>query len=292
MSRNVALDVHWGRFAAITTATKLVSLLSTAGINVIGISHPDAKSIANLNFQDASDLDTCEAILVVGGDGTILRGAEIARTQQIPLLGINLGHVGFLAEAEPDALDVVVLAIVNRSWVLDPRLSLEVKVEFNNEIIWTSWALNEISIEKAAEERIVELVTAIDDRPVSRYAGDGVVVATPTGSTAYAFSAGGPIVWPNVAAFVLVPLSAHALFARPLVISPDSSVQIELMSKASAWADSRRGMELPAGSRITITRSEQPVLLARMNAEPFTDLLVAKFDLPTNGWRGSAGSVN
>jgi NAD+ kinase len=230
--------------------------------------------------------------LVVGGDGTILRGAEIARTQQIPLLGINLGHVGFLAEAEPDALDVVVLAIVNRSWVLDPRLSLEVKVEFNNEIIWTSWALNEISIEKAAEERIVELVTAIDDRPVSRYAGDGVVVATPTGSTAYAFSAGGPIVWPNVAAFVLVPLSAHALFARPLVISPDSSVQIELMSKASAWADSRRGMELPAGSRITITRSEQPVLLARMNAEPFTDRLVAKFDLPTNGWRGSAGSVN
>jgi NAD+ kinase len=292
MSRNVALDVHWGRFAAITTATKLVSLLSTAGINVIGISHPDAKSIANLNFQDASDLDTCEAILVVGGDGTILRGAEIARTQQIPLLGINLGHVGFLAEAEPDALDVVVLAIVNRSWVLDPRLSLEVKVEFNNEIIWTSWALNEISIEKAAEERIVELVTAIDDRPVSRYAGDGVVVATPTGSTAYAFSAGGPIVWPNVAAFVLVPLSAHALFARPLVISPDSSVQIELMSKASAWADSRRGMELPAGSRITIVRSEQPVLLARMNAEPFTDRLVAKFDLPTNGWRGSAGSVN
>ncbi len=292
MSRNVALDVHWGRFAAITTATKLVSLLSTAGINVIGISHPDAKSIANLNFQDASDLDTCEAILVVGGDGTILRGAEIARTQQIPLLGINLGHVGFLAEAEPDALDVVVLAIVNRSWVLDPRLSLEVKVEFNNEIIWTSWALNEISIEKAAEERIVELVTAIDDRPVSRYAGDGVVVATPTGSTAYAFSAGGPIVWPNVAAFILVPLSAHALFARPLVISPDSSVQIELMSKASAWADSRRGMELPAGSRITITRSEQPVLLARMNAEPFTDRLVAKFDLPTNGWRGSAGSVN
>jgi NAD+ kinase len=292
MSRNVALDVHWGRSAAITTATKLVSLLSTAGINVIGISHPDAKSIANLNFQDASDLDTCEAILVVGGDGTILRGAEIARTQQIPLLGINLGHVGFLAEAEPDALDVVVLAIVNRSWVLDPRLSLEVKVEFNNEIIWTSWALNEISIEKAAEERIVELVTAIDDRPVSRYAGDGVVVATPTGSTAYAFSAGGPIVWPNVAAFVLVPLSAHALFARPLVISPDSSVQIELMSKASAWADSRRGMELPAGSRITITRSEQPVLLARMNAEPFTDRLVAKFDLPTNGWRGSAGSVN
>lgn len=292
MSRNVALDVHWGRFAAITTATKLVSLLSTAGINVIGISHPDAKSIANLNFQDASDLDTCEAILVVGGDGTILRGAEIARTQQIPLLGINLGHVGFLAEAEPDALDVVVLAIVNRSWVLDPRLSLEVKVEINNEIIWTSWALNEISIEKAAEERIVELVTAIDDRPVSRYAGDGVVVATPTGSTAYAFSAGGPIVWPNVAAFVLVPLSAHALFARPLVISPDSSVQIELMSKASAWADSRRGMELPAGSRITITRSEQPVLLARMNAEPFTDRLVAKFDLPTNGWRGSAGSVN
>ncbi|MEY3568310.1 MAG: hypothetical protein RL587_749 [Actinomycetota bacterium] len=292
MSRNVALDVHWGRFAAITTATKLVSLLSTAGINVIGISHPDAKSIANLNFQDASDLDTCEAILVVGGDGTILRGAEIARTQQIPLLGINLGHVGFLAEAEPDALDVVVLAIVNRSWVLDPRLSLEVKVEFNNEIIWTSWALNEISIEKAAEERIVELVTAIDDRPVSRYAGDGVVVATPTGSTAYAFSAGGPIVWPNVAAFVLVPLSAHALFARPLVISPDSSVQIELMSKASAWADSRRGMELPAGSRITITRSEQPVLLARMNAEPFTDRLVAKFDLPTNGWRGSAGSLN
>ena len=125
---------------------------------------------------------------------------------------------------------------------------------------------------------------------MSRYAGDGVIISTPTGSTAYAFSAGGPIVWPSVNAVILVPLSAHALFARPLVVAPESLIVVDLISEASAWADSRRGGDLPAGSRVTITGSKSPVQLIRLDNSPFTDRLVAKFNLPTTGWRGSLPS--
>jgi NAD+ kinase len=287
VTRSVAIAVHWGRQAAIDTATKLCHLLTAAQIEPYLIEEPNSVALESCKFVNESDLPKIECILVVGGDGTILRSAELARKLSVPLLGINHGHVGFLAEAEATEIADIARAIVDKNWVLDQRLALDVTVSFEGKEIWNSWALNEVSIEKATDSRIVELITAIDDRPVSRYAGDGVVVATPTGSTAYAFSAGGPIVWPSVNAVVLVPLSAHALFARPLVVSPESIVEIELISEASAWADSRRGGNLPAGSRITITKSKQPVLLMRLDDAPFTDRLVAKFNLPTSGWRGT-----
>jgi NAD+ kinase len=238
---------------------------------------------------DEAAADGAELVVVLGGDGTILRGAERARHGDVQLLGVNLGHVGFLAEAEREAVDDVVRAIVERQWHVEERTALDVSVLVGGEAVHRTWALNEASLEKAARERMVDVLVEIDGRPLSRWGCDGVVCATPTGSTAYAFSAGGPVVWPEVEALLVVPISAHALFARPLVVSPRSVIALELPDPASSaimWADGRRAIELPPRARVEIRRSEQPVRLARLSHAPFTDRLVAKFSLPVDGWRG------
>jgi NAD+ kinase len=231
-------------------------------------------------------------VVVFGGDGTLLRAAELARPTSTPVLGVNLGHVGFLAEAEPDALDATVDRVVARSYDVEERLTLDVTVTTNGDLVDSGWALNEASVEKTSRQRMLELVAEVDGRPLSRWGCDGVVMATPTGSTAYAFSAGGPVVWPEVAALLMVPVSAHALFARPLVVSPDSVLAVEVLTPgdgcAILWCDGRRSMELPAGSRVEARRGALPVVLARLHSAPFTDRLVAKFDLSIHGWRGEA----
>jgi NAD+ kinase len=233
----------------------------------------------------------CEVVVVFGGDGTLLRAAEVARGTRTPLLGVNLGHVGFLAEAERDALADTVDRVVARDYVVEERLSLDVTVRVDGEVVTRTWALNEASVEKASRERMLEVVVEVDGRPLSRWGCDGVVLATPTGSTAYAFSAGGPVVWPEVEALLLVPISAHALFARPLVASPDSVLAVEVLSRSEGagvlWCDGRRTEHLPSGARIEARRGAEPVLLARLHTAPFTDRLVAKFDLPVQGWRGA-----
>jgi len=239
----------------------------------------------------------CELVLVIGGDGTILRAAELARECGTPLLGVNLGHVGFLAEAEVDDVDITIEAIVHRRYVAEERLTLDVSVYRDvtgdgRELVTSTWALNEASVEKAARERMLEVVVEVDGRPLSRWGCDGVVCATPTGSTAYNFSAGGPIVWPSVEALLMVPISAHALFARPMVVSPTSVLAVEVIARTEGagvlWCDGRRTVELPPGARIEVRRGATPVRLVRLHEAPFTDRLVAKFDLPVAGWRGTA----
>jgi len=234
----------------------------------------------------------CELAVVIGGDGTILRAAELTRESGTPLLGVNLGHVGFLAEAESDDVEITIDAIVNRRYTSEERLTLDVSVYRDRELVASTWALNEASVEKAARERMLEVVVEVDGRPLSRWGCDGVVCATPTGSTAYNFSAGGPIVWPGVEALLMVPISAHALFARPMVVSPSSVLAVEVLARTEGsgvlWCDGRRTVDLPPGARIEVRRGRRPVRLVRLHQAPFTDRLVAKFDLPVTGWRGAA----
>jgi NAD+ kinase len=234
----------------------------------------------------------CELVLVIGGDGTLLRAAENAREAGTPLLGINLGHVGFLAEADPDGLEHAMQAIVEGRYHAEERLTLDVSVMRGGEVLASTWALNEASVEKGSRERMLEVEVEVDGRPLSRWGCDGVVCSTPTGSTAYNFSAGGPIVWPEVQALLIVPLSAHALFARPMVVAPTSVIEIDVLetTEASAvlWCDGRRTVDLPPGARVVVRRGHCPIHLARLTDAPFTDRLVAKFDLPVAGWRGAA----
>ena len=295
--RAVLLVAHASRPDALTLATEVARALVGAGIDVRvcdddqGLVDGDLTDLTVVPADEAA-ADGAELVVVLGGDGTILRGAERARHGDVPLLGVNLGHVGFLAEAEREALDDVVRAIVHREWHVEERTALDVVVTAGGEVLHRTWALNEASLEKAARERMVDVLVEIDGRPLSRWGCDGVVCATPTGSTAYAFSAGGPVVWPEVEALLVVPISAHALFARPLVVSPRSVIALELPDDASApstavlWADGRRALDLPPRARVEIRRSAQPVRLARLSQAPFTDRLVAKFSLPVDGWRG------
>ncbi|HEY3001725.1 MAG TPA: NAD kinase [Kribbellaceae bacterium] len=293
--RRVLLVTHTGREHALEVAREAHALLHDAGL-VVRVLGAEAEALALDPAEVADDPEKAandvELIVVLGGDGSILRGAELARPHGTPVLGVNLGHVGFLAEAEREDLERVVEVVVDRSYVVEERMTLDVEVHADGELVWKTWALNEASVEKAARERMLEIMVEVDGRPLSRWGCDGVVCATPTGSTAYAFSAGGPVVWPEVEAMLIVPLSAHALFARPMVVAPASRLAIELVRAFDGhgvlWCDGRRTVELPPNARIDVRRGEVPVRLARVHTAPFTDRLVAKFDLPVLGWRGSA----
>jgi NAD+ kinase len=290
--RRVLLVVHGGRTDAVALAREVAQDLCAAGIEVRAESGEavDLVACGVVAVDTSHAAEGCELVIVLGGDGTILRGAELARPYDVPLLGVNLGHVGFLAEAEVEEVSSVVRAVVDRTWTVEERTTLEVVVTLDGVEFARTWALNEASVEKSSRDKMLEVLVEVDARPLSRWGCDGVVAATPTGSTAYAFSAGGPVVWPEVEALLVVPISAHALFARPLVVSPASRIAVELLPSKTGgvlWCDGRRLVELPAGSRVEITRHPTPVRLARVQEAPFTDRLVAKFDLPVEGWRGT-----
>jgi NAD+ kinase len=300
--RLVLLVSHTARDEAIVATLESATALLAAGITPVmtkeqltetkKISTNDAAKTMEqvlelgLNCQEAE----LELAVVLGGDGTILKAAEIVRESQTPLLGINLGHVGFLAESEKNEIGSTIERVANRDYLVKERLTLDVSVLLEGKEVYRSWALNEAAVEKSAREKMLEVVVEVDSRPLSSFGCDGIVMSTPTGSTAYAFSAGGPVVWPSVDALLLVPLSAHALFARPLVISPGSLLAVEVLQRSPGhgvlWCDGRRTTDLPAGARVEVRKSEKSVKLARLNQGPFTNRLVKKFSLPVEGWRG------
>ncbi len=231
-----------------------------------------------------------ELAVVLGGDGSILRAAELLRGTKAPILGINAGHFGFMAEAESGSLISALDVVISKRYQVRDRLAIEVVVTSQGKETYRSWALNEVALEKSARERMLEVVIEVDSRPVSSFGCDGVVVSTPTGSTAYAFSAGGPVIWPNVEALMMIPLSAHALFARPLVVGPQTHLAIEVLRRSSGagvlWCDGRRTFELPPGSRVEVRQSSESVPMVVLQDEPFADRIVKKFSLPVTGWRG------
>ncbi|HEY5032923.1 MAG TPA: NAD kinase [Actinomycetes bacterium] len=290
--RAVLLVTHTGRAEATSLARLAAERLQAAGLHV-RIADTEAREMALPGAEVVPGLPGaargCELVIVLGGDGTILRGAEFARDTDAALLGVNLGHVGFLAEAEEEDLAAVVDRVVSRAYEVEERMTLDVVVLRDGQEHASTWAVNEASIEKQSRERMLEVVVEVDGRPLSRWGCDGIVCATPTGSTAYAFSAGGPVVWPEVQALLMVPLSAHALFARPLVVAPTSVLAVELAQRTPdgvLWCDGRRTVDLRPGDRVEVRRGTQPLRLARLQHLAFTDRLVRKFDLPVDGWRG------
>ncbi|HEY5518232.1 MAG TPA: NAD kinase [Cellulomonas sp.] len=283
MSRRALVVTHRSREEAVAATNEAVRELERHGFEIV-------------RDDDGVDLTGVEIAVVLGGDGTILRAAEVTRGTDIPLLGVNLGHVGFLAESEREDIGAAVRRLADRDYEVEERTTLDVGVTVHGaaEPV-VGWALNEATVEKADRARMIEVLIEVDGRPLSTFGCDGVVMATATGSTAHAFSAGGPVVWPDVDAMLLVPISAHALFARPLVVGPASVLALEVLPRSGSFGvlscDGRRTMEVPVGARVEVRRSAVPVRLARLSRAPFTDRLVSKFSLPVDGWRGGSPGV-
>ncbi len=287
MKRKIILVLHPTRNEAHLLANEIVRSLADNGFEILTSTNVDLPKVAKFSESELlNEREDVELVLVLGGDGTILRGAEIAHGTEIPVLGINLGHVGFLAQIEKPSIANLVSAITGRSYVNEKRMTLAYKVERDEKVIADGWALNEVAVERNTEA-MIELFVQVDHRPLSRWGCDGVICATPTGSTAYAFSAGGPVVWPDVDALVLLPLAAHALFSDPMVVSPESEIAIDVESEIGVLsADGLRKFQLLEGDRVILTSERSFISLAHIDNAPFTDRLVAKFKLPVDGWRG------
>ncbi len=302
--RIVLLVVHTGREEATETARRVEKVLHENGIGLRVLSaeavdrgplqlDPDDERALGVDIEvvdaDPNAGEGCELVIGLGGDGTFLRAAELARNANVPVLGMNLGRIGFLAEAETEAIDSVLDLVIERSYAIEERLTLDIAVWVKGKVLCRGWALNEASLEKGPRLGVLGVVLEVDGRPVSTFGCDGVLVSTPTGSTAYAFSAGGPILWPDLEALLVVPNNAHALFARPMVTSPDARIAIEIEADghdALVFCDGRREMLVPAGARLEVRRCETSVKWVRLDSAPFTDRLVRKFRLPVTGWRG------
>lgn len=271
-------------------AEKLAAALRAAGVAVKicsgatqSLLRPDA-----LRVGDDVTGDTADLVLALGGDGTVLRSAKIAAAADVPLLGVNFGKVGFLAEAETGELETVVQRLLDGEYTVEERTALTVAATGTDGEAKVSWAFNDIAVEKAEPARMLELFIEIDGTRIARYGCDGVLIASPTGSTAHAMSAGGPVVWPDVDALVVVPMNAHALFAKPMVVHSTSEIRIGVESvgtEGALIADGKELTRLTAGGTVTIRRSKRPVKLVRMSDQPFASRLVSKLSLPVDGWR-------
>ncbi|NUS71803.1 MAG: NAD kinase [Corynebacteriales bacterium] len=288
MTRAALLVAHVSQLGNIEHAQRVAQGLMAAGF-IVRVLEPEAARLAIPGADPVRDAGGTEMVIALGGDGTLLRAAELALPHEVPLLGVNLGRVGFLAEAEAEHLDEVVRRVAACEYDVDERLTVDaIVLDEQGREVARNWALNEVSVEKAASRRMVEVVVRIDGEPVSQWGCDGVLCATPTGSTAYAFSAGGPVVWPEVSALLLVPVSAHALFNRPLVVAPESMIEVELLGNAPATIafDGRRVVQAADRGRVLMRRGAHSVRVVRLRQRTFTGRLVAKFGLDVDGWRG------
>lgn len=299
--RQILLVAHSGRAEITETARRVAEICARAGIalrllenevdidRVASLDEVSDRPVISVVPEGPGAASDCEMVIVLGGDGSFLRAAELAQSADVPVLGINLGRIGFLAEAEAEHLEAAMDQVVRREYRIEYRMTLDVLVRVEDRIVQRGWALNEASIENRSRLGVLEVVLEVDGRPVSAFGCDGVLIATPTGSTAYAFSAGGPVVWPELEALLVIPSNAHALFARPLVTSPESIIAVETVADSHdglVFCDGRRTLELPAGGRVEVVRGKDPIRWVRLDSAPFADRMVRKFELPVTGWRG------
>jgi NAD+ kinase len=262
----VGLVVHEGRRAAVEAAEALREALDADGIDVV-----DATATT----------ENLALVVSIGGDGTFLRGAHVASRADAPILGVKVGRVGFLTEAEPPEALALVRAAVTGNAAIEERLAVVAEPEGGG--LSPQWGLNEIMVEKRARHRLIRLAVDVDGDYVTTFSADGVIVATPTGSTAYSFSARGPIVAPDVACLVLTPIAAHMVFDRSFVLADDQVVTLEVVGEEPGIvsADGQESVEVPVGTRVRIRAAERRIRFVRRT--PGTGFLARvreKFDLP------------
>ena len=275
MSR-VAFVIDEGRAAAVDAAAELRAALVASGVEIA-----------------AEEGEGVDLVVGVGGDGTFLRAAYRAAERGAPVLGVKVGRMGFLTEAEPGEALTLIRAALDGSAETEERLSV-VAEPTEGSAFPPQWAMNEIIVEKRARHRLVRLRLEVDGGYVTTFSADGVIVATPTGSTAYSFSARGPIVTPDVACLVVTPIAAHMVFDRSFVLGAAQVVTLEVVGDEPGLvsADGRATQEVPVGTRVTIRASSRPVrFVRRPGGEPFLQRVREKFGLPGDPTGGLDGDV-
>lgn len=277
---SVGLVVNSGRAEAIEAAASLVGWLRSRGVKTRALEGEPVRADEALpagSFGGGLDL-----VVSVGGDGTLLRAADLARRDDVPVLGVNMGRLGFLTEARPNDAAVLLDRMMDGEMVVEERMAV---VAEPIGAPWTDpqWALNELNVEKRARHRLITIAALVDGENVTTFSADGVIVATPTGSTAYSFSARGPIVSPTLACLVLTPVSPHMVFDRSIVLGADQAVTLEVIEEEPGLlsADGRPALDLPVGSKVRIRKADTPARLVRGTGSPsFFSLLREKFSLP------------
>ncbi len=285
----VGLVVHGGREGALAAARSIVEWLR--GQDVATRSLLEERIGADETCAPPGFADGLDLVVSVGGDGTLLRAAREADRAQAPLLGVNVGRLGFLAEVEPADAPAVLSELLQGRTTIEERLALVATPE-GAPWVEPEWALNEVIVEKTARHRLITLRTEIGGEYVTTFSADGVIVATPTGSTAYSFSARGPIVSPRLACLLLTPVSPHMVFDRAMVLSPSEDLTLEVQGEEPGLlsADGRAGLELPVGARVRVRKADRPVRLVRRDgAGGFFSLLREKFWLPGQAPHGDDG---
>jgi len=263
----VGFVVHAGRPAAVEAADELRAALTAQGVRAVNVD------------EVATDVDL---VVAVGGDGTFLRAAYVAARVGSPVLGVKVGRLGFLTEVEPPSAVALVLEALDGRAPVEERLAVVAEAA-DGASFPPQWAMNEIMVEKRARHRLIRLKVAVDGEYVTTFSADGVIVATPTGSTAYSFSARGPIVSPDVACLVVTPIAAHMVFDRSFVLGAGRVVTLEVVGDEPGLvsADGRETQEIPVGTEVRIHASERPARLVRRDdAAGFLTRVRDKFDLP------------
>ncbi|HYU58986.1 MAG TPA: NAD(+)/NADH kinase [Actinomycetota bacterium] len=287
----VGFVVHTGRPQAVDSAASLVEWLRARGVTTRSLS--DEAVGADEKADTEAFAEGVNLVVSVGGDGTLLRAADLARRADAALLGVNVGRLGFLTAVEPAAAPALLALALEGRAPVEERMAIEAIPEG---CPWERrlWALNEVMAEKRARHRLVTMAVFVDGEYLTTLSGDAVIVATPTGSTAYSFSARGPIVTPRLDAILLTPVSPHMVFDRSLTLDPDEEVALEVRGEEPGLvsADGRPSVEFPIGARVRIRRSDRRARLVRpVDGPSFYRLLREKFDLPVDHLRGGSGGV-
>jgi NAD+ kinase len=286
--RAAGFVVHPGRPAAALAAEALAAWLKERDVETRTLdgTQADAGTERDIDARAGAFTSGLDLIVAVGGDGTFLRAARLASRSSVPVLGVKAGRMGFLTEVEPEDAPAVLERVLEGAARIEERLA----VVAEGDPFAPQWALNEVIVEKSARHRLIRLAVFVDDAYVTTFSADGVIAATPTGSTAYSFSAGGPIVSPSVPCLVVTPVAAHMVFDRSLVLGAEQRVRLEVLGEEPGLlsADGRRSLELPVGTTIEIRRAQEPARLVRWEEAPaFHELVRDKFELPGDvGGRG------
>jgi NAD+ kinase len=287
--KRVGFVVHNGRPAALSAASVIARGLAQAGVATRSLPGEVVGADEEEGFDSfADDLDL---VVSVGGDGTFLRAAMISHPAGCPVLGVKVGRLGFLTEVEPEGALIAIHHFLDGKGTVEERMTLSAEPEGAT---WSrpQWALNEVIVEKATGHRLIKLAVTVDGHEVTTFSADGVIVATPTGSTAYSFSARGPIVSPALSCLIVTPVAAHMVFDRSIVLDPTERVALHVVGEEPGIlsADGRRALELPVGSSVRISAAAPLRLVRPDGARPFFALVREKFGLPGGG--GATAAVS